>query len=483
MKIPFPRLNITSKLSLLLLIIVLIFYGTIVHVFLHIQNMMKISDEIVSTYNVVENISTVLIENLLEMDANAKRFELLKKEVYLEYYHAAEADFGSALKVMNTLTTDGYTPPPTFIRFRDQYSRHLHEQREPTAEADSIIWVDEDTLNNWLALLVNLRDHNQNQIEQSLMEIHNSTLQSTRNGLFVFGLSVVTAIFGVWIISKSIILPLRQLLHGLQTLSQGDYSNKILVTSKDEFHDLAVAFNDMSEELMEEENLRADFIATLSHEIRTPLSSVKESVDMLAEKVLGDINSKQEKFLTIASGEITRINELLDHLMHVSMLESKHSTGTRKLLSPRTLIENCAKGLSSQASIKGITFHFDFPAEVPKIIVGEKELEQVLVNILGNAIKFSPKKKVINVSIDRTRNPEQIIIAISDQGPGIPNTELSLIFNKYYRSKTVRQHMDGVGLGLYISKKIIQGYGGNIQVKNNKQQGCTFFITIPLPNK
>jgi signal transduction histidine kinase len=442
--------------------------------------MMSISEGIVSINNVVANQSKILIENLLEMDANAKKYSLLKKSVYKEYFETARTNFNTSLLTINHLKARDYTAPAVFSLFLDEYTEHIDAMTTNSTEhPDQIYWVDEDTLNNWLALLVQLRDLNQSQIEQALIIIHDRTLQSTRNGLLGFGLSVITSFFGVWFVSKSIILPLKQLTHGLRTLSQGNYTNDIQVTSKDEFHDLAVAYNEMSGELREQENLRADFIATLSHEIRTPLSSIKESVNIIAEEVLGEVNDKQHKFLTIASSELTRITELLNHLMHVSMLESRKSHTKVEMIDPIQLVKDCVKGFTSSAETKNITFKYDFQKNPGKIKGHKEELQQIFTNIIGNALKFSPADKEIGISVLKAENSGYVQFKISDEGPGIPENEKNLIFNKYYRSKSVRKHMDGVGLGLYISRRIIQAMGGTVTVSNNVNRGCSFSVTLP----
>lgn len=434
------------------------------------------SEEIVNINNVISSQSKILIENLLEMDGNAKKYSLLKKDVYREYFDASKEYFDTALETINHLSARGYSFPESYSRFNNEYNNHYEKLIQ---EGTDIRWVDEDTLNNWLALLVSLRDTNQEQIEHAMMEIHRLTFRSTRDGLLGFGLSVVIAFIGIMFVSKSIIMPLKQLTHGLRTLSQGEYNNEIKVTSTDEFSDLANAFNDMNRELQEEENLRADFIATLSHEIRTPLSSIQESVNLMAEEVLGEINEKQHKFLSIASSELTRINEMLNQLMHVSKLETGSQPHPREPLETKQLVENCIQSLDAMASLKNITLACNIPKSLPMVRGVREEIQQVLINIIGNGIKFSPNDSEIIITVQMSEIPGYILFTIRDHGPGIDENEISLIFHKYYRSKSIRKHMDGVGLGLYISKRIIQDLGGTISVSNNTDIGSTFAFTLP----
>lgn len=442
---------------------------------------MNISEEIVSINNVIANQSKVLIENLLEMDANAKKFTLLKKDIYWEYFETAQKLFDSSLLTIDHLSARGYIVPAVFSLFLDEYHDHVDMMgKNRFANPENIAWVDETTINTWLALLVQLRDLNQSAIDQSLMRIHDRTLESMRNGLIGFGFSIIVSFFGVWFISKSIISPLKQLTHGLRTMSIGHYNNEIKVTATDEFLDLAAAYNEMNSELREQENLRADFIASLSHEIRTPLSSIQESVNMLAEEVLGGVNEKQHKFLSIASSELSRITELLNHLMDVSILESQNNEHkVLQIINPQQIIIDCITGLSGSAEQKNITIIENYQTNHTKIHGHPEEIQQVFFNIIGNAIKFSPVNSEVRITVLKAVNAGYVLFEIADDGPGIPENEKSLIFNKYYRSRTVRKHMNGVGLGLYISRKIIQAMGGTLQVTNNPQKGCTFSVTLP----
>ena len=235
----------------------------------------------------------------------------------------------------------------------------------------------------------------------------------------------------------------------------------------------------MSRQLSEEENIRSEFIATLSHEIRTPLSSIHESVNMIIEEVFGAINEKQSKFLKIASMEIQRINKLLNYLLSVSVLEAGSKNKSSDKIEPKNLVKTSVELFTSQAEKKNITLEVAEGPRKPELYGVREELQQVFVNIIGNAIKYSQEGGSVHVSWRKDKEKNFLLFAISDTGPGIPEDELSMIFTKYYRTKTVRGHLDGVGLGLAIARKIVNGYGGKIFVSNNEQKGCTFSFTLP----
>ncbi len=293
------------------------------------------------------------------------------------------------------------------------------------------------------------------------------------------GISIAAGLLGAVFISRSMLSPLKKLKNGLQTVSNDNYDHVIVINSSDEFGDLASAFNEMTLQLKEDENIRSDFIAALSHEIRTPLSSTQEAVKLMIEEILGPVNEKQKKFLTIAGSEISRINNLLNHLLKVSALESRLEKSDIIPLNPNQLMRDTCSRLISKAKVAHIKIKLHERAHVPNVLCAKKEIMQVLINIIGNGIKFSPRNTVLNVYILYQKKEPIVTFQVSDKGPGMPKEEQGLFFKKYYRAKSTRKNMDGVGLGLNISKKILRANNGTIRVENNHGNGCSFFITLP----
>ncbi len=475
MKTTVSRLNITTKLALLLFLFIIIFYGTIALVFYHVQQMKTISQEIVTVDTKIINYSKELSRFLLDMDASAQKYSLLKTEGYLETYQSASKNFEQQFYQLSSLITKSGTTPQSFSIFKRQYEDFL--QNQVLHGTSSPVLIDKETTQRWLNSLVDLHDSNRNAINESLVSIHDQAQDSIRNGLLGLSLSIIAAFLGVMFISKSIIIPLKQLTHALRDLSEGKDTPQIHVSSQDAFQDLAVAYNDMSSELREQENLRADFIAALSHEIRTPLTSIQESVSLIVEELMGPITNRQRELLKIAIEELKRLRELLNHLMHTSLLEIGSTPKTSQQIEPSQLISDCLTLLEPTARRKNIQLAVSSNDYSGLFSGCREEIQQILVNIIGNAIKFSPENSKISIHI--RQQGEKLIIEIADQGPGIREDEKLLIFKKYYRSKSIRKHMNGVGLGLFISKRIVQHLGGSLTVENNNNKGCTFTVSLP----
>jgi signal transduction histidine kinase len=295
------------------------------------------------------------------------------------------------------------------------------------------------------------------------------------------GFSIAVGLLGSIFLTHSMNRPLRELRRGIRAISHEGLSEPIRILTRDEFGELAAAFNEMAALLKEEERMRSDFISMLSHEIRTPLTSIRESVNMIAEELMGPINHRQRRFLEIAGSEIERISDLLSHLMQVSRMEAGILKIDPRPLDPFGLMSTCIYRIAPAAEAKDITIKTNIPHGMPFIMGDPDNLQQVLLNLLGNAIKFAPPQSEVMVSLkpETSTNGLRLIFSVSDDGPGIPEEEQSLVFHKYYRAPGTRDQVDGVGLGLSISRYIVEAHGGTIWVKSQVGEGSTFGFTLP----
>ncbi|MBU1568241.1 MAG: HAMP domain-containing protein [Proteobacteria bacterium] len=474
------KLGIKQKLALIFFMFFLIFSGTVFVLLTNVQRMVDTTERIVSKNKKVAELAEILQASLLDMDANSKKFNLLKKKRYYELFEKSQNNFESALQqavLLSGLSENSNSP---WRQLEDSYQ--LHSSNFPPIESAPEIgfeWVADHILAEWLENISRAKKQNQQEIELALRELNEASRISARNGLLSFCASILVGLIGVWYISRAIFSPLKTLTGRLRGISFDTPQEPIRLRGGDEFNELANAFNDMSRQLNEEETIRAEFIATLSHEIRTPLSSIHESVNMIVEEVFGSINDKQRKFLEIASVEIKRITKLLNYLLNVGVLEIDARKANSFHLNTESVVINSAELFSATAEKKKVTLKMDNFHDCPQLFGVREEIQQVFVNIIGNAIKYSPEEGKVTLSWERDKERKFLLFHVADAGPGIADDERSLIFTKYYRTKNVRGHLDGVGLGLAISRRIVTSYGGHIEVANNSGQGCTFSFSLP----
>jgi two-component system phosphate regulon sensor histidine kinase PhoR len=227
------------------------------------------------------------------------------------------------------------------------------------------------------------------------------------------------------------------------------------------------------------ENVRKDFVANVSHELKTPLTAIKGFVETLHDSI-PHLPAEGENFFQIIMRQVNRLNSIIEDLLMLSRLEQydqreKISIEKRSLLQ---LIENAANVLQLKAKEKNISFEIRCDADI-RIQVDSSIFEQALINLLDNAVAYSPGNETVFVSVEKDAG--ELRIHIADHGPGIPQKHLARIFERFYRvDKSRSRTLGGTGLGLAIVKHIVKVHGGNISVASEIGKGSTFTIHHPI---
>jgi len=475
-----PRLGITGKLFALYIVFFLVFLGTTIVFYVNVTEIVARSEEVVSKNTEIGSRSKQMIENLLSMEEYHQKYVLLKNDEYWRLYQSAREEFEANLNAVLDLKISDAALMEKWQALESTYLQFYDQAEKIASFPEKKIWIPESFVNKWIQAISAAREKNEANIEAALQEINRQSRSAARHGLIGLLIAVILGGFGSLFLAKSMIRPLKELMQGIRSFSKERMSETIEIRYRDELGELTDAFNDMTRRLKREESMRSDFISMLSHEIRTPLTSIRESVNMILEEVMGTVNERQKKFLKIASSEIGRISELLNHMMQVSRMEVQALEVEPRPVDPYELVSKSIDHLKTTAQAKNITFNLQVPNDAPKVMCTPEHLHQVFLNILGNAIKFTDQGGSVDIHVIPDKKGENLTFAIEDSGPGISEEDQALIFNKYYRAKDVRGHMDGVGLGLSISRQIIAAHGGNIWVKSEIGAGSVFGFTLPV---
>jgi signal transduction histidine kinase len=481
------RFGIMMRLFFWYFVLATIFCATTVLLFVHIRQIVNVSENIVNVKYRVSSASKKMIETLLWMEENENKYDLLKKDDYKEYFLAGQKEYRDNLSQILRLH-----PPDKDVAspWKELYEAYLAQlppaQESPIDEEPAkTLWIPEEVINDWIQKISKARSANEDEIESAMLGLNDRGRMAVRWGVVGLGFSILMGLAGSIFLAHSMNRPLRELRKGIGSISQRGLSEPIRVLTKDEFGELAGAFNEMAVMLKEEERMRSDFISMLSHEIRTPLTSIRESVNLIIEEVMGPINDRQRKFLEIASREIERICSLLNHLLQVSRLEAGALKMNLSPIDPAAFVSGTIYRLVPAAEAKGIMIETRLSRVIPHVMGDFEHLQQVLLNLLGNAIKFSPpgSKVVVRVELGPAEGGRKVRFLVSDSGPGIPQEEQALVFNKYYRATGVRDKEDGVGLGLNISRHIVEAHGGAVWVESRFGEGSTFGFALPAVEK
>ncbi|HEY6802340.1 MAG TPA: ATP-binding protein [Pyrinomonadaceae bacterium] len=227
--------------------------------------------------------------------------------------------------------------------------------------------------------------------------------------------------------------------------------------------------------LREIDRLKSEFIATASHELRTPLTSVQMGVHLLLEGALGELTDSQNEVLQACRQDCERLDKLMRDLLDLSRIEAGESQPRLATVSARDLLSTAINELRPQVEAKGLKLVIDVPVELPNVLVDRLQIERVISNLVVNALRHT-KDGEIHILAEQRDN--HLAVSINDTGSGIPSEYLPHIFDKFVQVPDAPT--GGAGLGLTISKSIVEAHGGQISVQSQVGLGTTFTFTLPL---
>lgn len=302
----------------------------------------------------------------------------------------------------------------------------------------------------------------------------------------------VSAIIVSLFVSRRVVTPIRQMMQASQRIADGRYQERVEVTGQDELGQLAHSFNQMAATLEQTESIRRDLIGNVAHELRTPLASIKGYMEGMMDGVLpAEPNTFQQIY-----HEADRLQRLVNDLQELSRVEAGAFDLKRRSLLINSLVEQTAARLRPQFEEKGVNLKLDLPENLPQVLADEDRISQVLLNLVGNALQYTPTAGTVTISVQspipalpreasnlpETRQAAQLPISISDTGLGIPLEHLPHIFNRFYRVDKSRSRVGGgSGIGLTIAKHLVEAHDGHIWAESpGSGQGSTFTFSLPL---
>jgi signal transduction histidine kinase len=311
-------------------------------------------------------------------------------------------------------------------------------------------------------------------------------------GLFLLPL-LLSAVGGV-LSYRGFVKPLDNLIEGIRRLRKGELDYEIELKGSDEFSEVAETFNSMTSDLrrmiieladkkkLEElSRLKSEFISNVSHELKTPLTSIKGSADNMLDGVAGELSGKQRKYVQMILDSCNRLIPLIDNLLDISRIEAGKISLRYTQVSISKLIEEVRKEMEILAKKKDISLTCVFESGLPFVSADEQRVRQILINLLDNAVKFTPAQGTIEVQARTVASPDQeVVINITDTGVGIQRDHLERIFDKFQQQSFIEQSRQGVGLGLAIVKNLVELQGGRIWVESKVSVGSTFSFTLPV---
>jgi two-component system sensor histidine kinase VicK len=268
--------------------------------------------------------------------------------------------------------------------------------------------------------------------------------------------------------------------HGTEILEKNDETYNVdyapFMNNKNEIGGVIIVFKNITEQY-KIDKLQREFVANVSHELKTPITTIKSYAETLLD---GALEEKQlaEDFLNVINSESDRMSRLVSDLLRLSRMDYEQTKWKKEKLNLDEMINQTAKKLSIQAKNKNITMHIKTISDDMNILFDRDGFEQIILNITGNAIKYTSEQG--NVWIDAYRENGNINISIMDDGIGIPKEDLARVFERFYRVDKARsRELGGTGLGLSIAKQIAEAHDSTLSINSELNKGTEIIITIP----
>ncbi|MBD2871132.1 sensor histidine kinase [Paenibacillus arenilitoris] len=292
--------------------------------------------------------------------------------------------------------------------------------------------------------------------------------------------TIVSLLVAFWL-SRRLTAPIRRLIPFLDRLGKGELGLQAPVEGKDEYGKITVAFNQMSKELHRTEEVRKNLVADVAHELRTPLTIIRGKLDLAQQSG----QPVEPETLLPLQDELIRLTRLVDDLHQLSLAEARKLPLTLAPTSVPELLRRVVERIGPDAEDKQIAVRLSAEDEVPLIVADPNRLTQVFLNLLVNALRYTPSGGAIDIDVAALTDPGRagklLQVRIKDTGIGIPAEQLPYLFNRFYRTDEARARSSGgMGLGLAIAKEFVRAHNGTIEAESVVRHGTTFTVRLPV---
>ena len=484
------RLSIFGRLVLTCLVIIAVMAGVNLYALFQLRQLTALSTEMASYHYPAVEAAKRLQGSLFAQLNSEKKYLATKDGTFLTNFNEEVEEFQRNLQHLRAQETapqgivllqeTGQLLQERLVLFHDEFE--LPHDRSNTS-APGYENRRDALMDRMSATIQSYVDVHEARVSVGVSESRASAAQAEA---VTEQLVLVALVFGLGlagIASYSILRPLRQLQAHIKLIGQGKFGTPLQITAPSELRDLVDTVNWMGGKLQELDDMKSEFLAHVSHELRTPMASIQEGTHLLLDEIPGPLLQEQRTTLRIMADSSRRLIHLISTILDLSKMEAGMMEYRIVPIDLRRIADISVNKVRLLADSKHVQLLADHPNERLWVKADALRIEQVLDNLLSNALKFSPEGGIVKMLTTPDPKTGVLEVAVSDAGPGIASEDLPHIFERFYQGRNKAKNASaGSGLGLALAKKVVEAHGGRIWIESEAKKGTTVRFILRLTN-
>lgn len=482
------RLSIFSRLAIGCLAIVLVMGAVNLYALFQLRELTALSTQLVSYHYPAIAGAKRLLSSLYAQLRSEKQYLAVNDEEFVSYFGEESEEFRRSVQTLLQAeqSDQGRELLDRIIRLQGAYRDRFLENRTRltrtgAAAARGAYERNRDALIEQITVgLESFIKFHEERVRTVLRDSRASSARAEAVTRQLVLLAVAVGLGFAGLASYSILRPLRRLQSHIQKIGQGTFGTTVQMEAPSDLTELVEAVNWMAKKLQELDDMKQEFFAHVSHELRTPLASIQEGTQLLLDEIPGRLTAEQRETLRIMAASSRRLIHLISTILDLSKMEAGMMEYRIVLSDLLAIADTSVSKIRLLADAKNVQIVTEAPEERVFVPADAARLEQVLDNLVSNAVKFSPAGGVVRLGIHPDKRAQSVRLTVSDNGPGIAQDELPYLFERFYQGRRqAGSGMAGSGLGLALAKKVVEAHHGDIWVDSELGKGTTVYVVLP----
>src|SRR4026208_5276 len=485
------RLSIFWRIVLTSLVIIVVMAGVNLYALFQLRQLTALSANMATRHYPAIQSAKHLLSILYAQLNSEKKYLAVRDATFLQHFDEQVDEFQRGLPTLETqeLTPQGIQLLEDIKHLQQDRLTMFRAELEKDRSSTGALSVDyEGGGAAWRARTTSAPHHFIDLHETGIsVGVSRSRESSAQAEAVTEQLVLLALVFGIALAgfaSYTILRPLRQLQTHIKQIGQGNFRTSLNIRAPSELRDLVDAVNWMGTKLQELDDMKGEFLAHVSHELRTPMASIQEGTHLLLDEIPGPLPQEQRTTLRIMADSSRRLITLISTILDLSKMDAGMMEYRIVPTDLKRVTDMSVNKIRLLADAKHVQLVVESPAQRVWVKADAIRIEQVMDNLLSNALKFSPEGGIVKTQMKSDNKAGVLEVAVSDVGPGIPTDELPHIFERFYQGSTKSRHsVPGSGLGLALAKKVVEAHGGRIWIESEIKKGTTvrFILRLTKP--